>query len=275
MENTQTAENETNPAAEPTPAPATPAVEQPGQPAPQAQAQPETKTQTPQTETKTRGKQEFFKREEKREQKLSEQYAQRLAALEAELKAVREGKAQPQTQPEPEIDFLSDPEGWRKKVTEEAASKAAESYRTAAEKSAAEAAYIQKAEGAEKWLLTRSHLKQDPALETELVKILTQDEEIREIGRVSPGKAAELAYIQLCRSKGIMPDMDFVSGKDNQAAKGTTSAGVRPSAPSPGKRTFQKGEGHAYIMAAKPGTAEFDRRLAEVTEAEAEGRVKR
>lgn len=274
MENTQT-ETTTQEQTTQAPPPVTDkAPVNPGNTAPaSAQAAPETKTQTPQTETKTRAKQEFFKREEKREQKLSEQYAQRLAALEAELKAVREGKAQQQTQPEPEPDLLTDPEGWRKRVEEAAAKRAEESYRNAAEKSAAEAAYMQKAEGAEKWLLTRSHLKQDQALEAELAGIIRND--YGHLIGVDPQAAAELAYIKLCRAKGIAPDMDLPTSTGNQAAKGTTSAGVRPSAPPAGKRIFKKGEGHAYIMAAKPGSEEFERRLAEVTEAEREGRVSR
>ena len=225
------------------------------------QASTESKTETPQTDKGTQAKKFFQQREEKREQKLSEQLSQRLAALEAELKTERERKAQ-QTQPEPEPDILTDPEGWRKRVEENAAKRAEESYRTAAEKSAAEAAYRQKAEGAEQWLLTRSHLKQDQALEAELAGIIAKD--YGHLTGVDPQAAAELAYLKLCRQKGIAPDMDLPSGSSNQAAKGTTSAGVRPTAPAPGKRVWAKGEKEAYLMAAVKNPVEYKRRLAEV-----------
>lgn len=263
------------PTQEATPAPVagTPAPEtKPA--APVAQAAPETVAKP--SETTPKEPADFFKqREAKREKKATE----RLAELEKEHNALKAQfeKVKPVAEPEPEPLFsLDDPEGSFKKMKDQAAREAVETLKREQAEYAAQTSYIQTAEGAEKFLLTRSHLKDDQNAQAEIARILQEQySDVAAYGKGSnPKAAAELAYFTWCRSKGVIPDMEGFSNPNPQnATAGRAAAGVSPSAPG-GAKTWTKREAEAYLMEATKDPAKYRLRSSEIDQAKSEGRIK-
>jgi hypothetical protein len=266
------AETQTQTATEPTPASATPVAEKPEAKATETQTQSQTdKTTSSAPDPKEVARKMFRDRDEKREKRASEMLAEankKLAEYESRLseKAPQEKPAAPS--------LLDDSEGWAKQVREDAKREAL----GAIEEREAVARFGQSAEKAEDWLLTRKHLKEDPALIAEVAAVL----EAKYVhlasfkGGRDPQAAAELAYLRVCEQKGIQPDMGaFKSSGGMDASRGATSSGVRPSAPAGAKRTFQPGEVKQYLNAVKAGSKEWKQRMSEVDEAYKEGRAKR
>ena len=204
---------------------------------------------------------EFFIQQ--REQKREKKSADRIAELEKKLAEFEKAK-----EPETPASFLDDPDKWAQGVTERAEQRAIE----AINRREAESHYRQSAETAANWLLTRSHLKQDQALTKEVAKVI--EEKYATVAAVDPNAAARLSYLDVCAAKGISPDMDGFKSQGFDGTSGNATSGVRPSAAASGKRTFSKGEAEKYVFGAKPGTEDYDRRLAEVEEAEKEGRIR-
>lgn len=234
------------------------------------------KVEKPSGQEPQKGPADFFRqREAKREKKAQE----RVAELEQELQKLRserEKAPQPEKEPEP-LFSLEDPEGSFKKMREQAAKDAVEAIKREQQEFAAQTKYVQAAEGAEKYLLTRSHLKEDPKAEAEITKLIT--EKYIHLAAFDGGKdpqaAAELAYLAWCREKGVVPDMDGLPKASMSATGGRASAGVSPTTPGTGKRAFAKGEVKKYLDEVQTGTPEWQRRLEETEEAYREGRVQR
>ena len=266
MEQAETQTQTTQTATEPTnPAPATAVADKPAQAQAAAESKPQTQTGESKTATadpKELARQAFKSREQKREAKAAE----RIAELEKQLAELKQAKPQPQAEVAPPS-FLDDPDKWAQNVTERARQEAL----AVLQQERAEVAYRQSAENAANWLLTRKHLKEDHSLTVEVARAI--ESKYAQVAAADPNAAARLAYLDVCEAKGISPDMGGFKPGGFDGAKGQTSSGARPSAPAEGKRTFKRGEGQAYIYAAKPGSAEFKRRMAEVDEAEREGRV--
>jgi hypothetical protein len=269
-------EGQTETAEQPTTTPA-PVAEQVATPETQAQpAVTENKTQTQpepvKADPKAVAREAFQRREEKREKK----NADRVAELEREIAALKASKTQPEAKPEPT--FIDDPDAWigneREKLKAEAR---AEVEAIIAEKEEAYN-YQLRAENAGNFILTRSHTKADRAFLDEVLKVTK--EKYGHIGHVDPMAASRLAYEDVCRTKGVMPDVEGFKSPANSlnASNGASSMGTRPSAPasgSGGKRMFKPGEGERYINEVAPGTPERRQRIAEVEEAMREGRIKR
>lgn len=280
MEN-ETAETKTQPATEPTPAPAPTAVAE--KPTTEAAKAPAAETQKPgQSDSPKKPGEFFFKqREEKREKKATE----RVAELEKELEAMRSKfqteKAAPQSQPaqqQPEVpSFLDDPEKWSAHQKEEAKKAALQAVEEREAEKQRQAAYVQSTDQARSLLLTRSHLKEDPNAASEIAAILEQkyDRLAQYDGGADPMNAAKLAYLEWCQQKGVVPDLDGLPKGAMNMTGGKASSGVPPTAPGTGKRVFAPGEVKKYLNEVQAGTPEWQRRLDETEEAYREGRVQR
>lgn len=272
MEN-ETTETVATPEAKP--APVAGAVATETKPAPVV-AQPGAETkEAPSGNEKPRAETEFFKREAKREKKAQEENAELRKQLET-LKAQFEKKPAESVDAEP-VFSLDDPEGsfrrMREQVRAEATQEALDAIERKQRDEKIQAAYAQATNEATSFLLTRSHLKEDPNAKGEVAEILKQ--KFMAVADVDPQAAVELSYLHFCRTKGVMPDFDGLPKTSNNATGGKSSAGVSPTAPSTGKRVFAKGEVKAYLDAVKPGSAEHKSRLAETEQAYKEGRVQR
>lgn len=206
----------------------------------------------------------FAEREEKREKKASE----RLAELEKEFEAYKQAKPE---KPEP-ISFLDDPEGALKRTREEATRDALSQFEARQQDQVKAYEYRQASEGAADWLLTRSHSKQDKQFAEAVVDVVKN--RLPHVAKVDPHVAMEMAYISVCKQKGVTPDIEGFVSKGLDATQGTSSVGIKPSATAEGKRTFTRGEAERYVFEAKPGSKEYRARLAEVEEAKREGRIK-
>lgn len=246
-----------------------PVAGQSGESAPaQTQAAPTTEQPKPQEQTKPQTPSDFFRqREGKREKKATE----RVAELEREL---AKSKATPAAPSEPEAPSLIDePEKWAASVIEKAKRETFAALEVRQKEQEADARFVKSAETATDWLRTRSHLKEDANLAKEVFETIKA--KYSDIGGINPEAAARLAYDDVCAAKGIVPDAAGYKPGGLEAQGGTASGGVRQSAPAAGgKRVFQKGTVEAYIFEAKPGTAEYSKRLAEVEEAHREGRIR-
>ena len=119
------------------------------------------------------------------------------------------------------------------------------------------------AESARQWLLSQSHINEDPKFADSVVGNIQN--KYMDVAGVNPQAAARLAYEDACRDFGITPGQ----------SDGQSSAGVRPSAPQVGgKRVFSRAEIADYVYGAHPGSTEYSRRVDEVEEARREGRIR-
>ena len=243
--------------------------------APVTQAAPEIAAKPPVTQAVPKEPKDFFQaRETKREKKAQE----RLPELEkriAELQSQLENRKPVET-PEP-VSFLDDPEKAIKQAEENATRRAVETIKGEQEESQRQSDYVKATDEAKSFLLTRSHLKEDPNARNEIADILEanyEDLARYEKGQGKPGIAAKLAYIDWCQQKGVVPDIDGLPKTSNQGSGGKTSAGVSPSAPAAGERTWNRREAEAYLMESTKNPAQFKSRSAEIEKAKSEGRVK-
>ena len=241
--------------------------------APVTQAAPEIAAKPPVTDAKPAPKGEIFfnKRESKR--------VERIAELEKENNELKALKAQfeknsqnPETKPEP-ISFMDDPDKWAANEREKIKAETLAAIDKRDQDAREQASYVQAAQEASKFILTRSHLKEDPNAKTEIAEILKQDR-YAGIADFDPHSAYELAYVAWCRTKGVVPDLDGLPKTSNQGSGGKTSAGVSPSAPAAGERTWNRREAEAYLMESTKNPAQFKSRSAEIEKAKSEGRVK-
>jgi hypothetical protein len=271
MEN-ETAEKVTP--TEPTPAPATAVAENTTPVSTEGEkkvvpAEP----QTPSPEDKEKARQAFQARQEKKEKKATE----RVAELENELKQLRDSAAKPK---EPEVkakpNLLDDPEGHEKWLLEQAEQRARNGFLEEAKAYEVQAKHYEDGNKAADFLLTRSHLKEDKALQEEVLK--TIQEKYGHIGAIDgardPMGAARLAYIDVCAQKGIVPDLPGFKGGGFNASGGASSIGARPSASGTAKRVWSKAEAEKYLMEAVRNPSDYAARSAEIKEARGEGRIK-
>ena len=283
------------PAAQQPPATATAVAEKP-QPEAQAQtpnpaaevaekSQPQKEApQTPKPADRNFVRERFLEREQKRAEK-EKQSAERIAELQRQLKQFQE-QAQ-QTKPQTEAmtarpDPLVDPEGydkWNQEQARKAVQAEFESRENAAKEQQIQARYAESMGEAEKWLLTRQHIKQDAKLAEDVMRVVA--EKYPHIaasptvgGAGDPLLAIEKAYRIVCAEKGIVPDLEELKGLSHDplnASKGSASSGARQSAPASGARVFSAAEIQRYLAepdpSSKDGYAELARRSAEVEQA--------
>ncbi len=169
--------------------------------------------------------------------------------------------------------WSDDPDAWAKDVQEKAKQQAEKAALDAIERREREGQVRQEVETASAWLLTRSHLREDPKLKAEVAQRIQA--EYGELADRHPSRAARLAYLDVCEAKGITPDLESYRQESAAAeSAGRASAGARPSASSAGeKKAWTRREAEKYVFEAKPGTAEFNARLKEIEEAGKEGRI--
>jgi hypothetical protein len=266
------------PAAEPTPAQAIAVAEKPEVAAPTTATT--TEAAKPQTgETQPKGKDFYIKLRHQEREAEKKAAADRISELEQKLSQF-EGKPTPQPKtpehPNKPPSLLDDPDGYAAWVREDTLRGIKEDQqKREAEANVAKQneLYRQSADESCSWLLSQSHIKQDAALVKEVGALL--DGELAQAAFADPKAAMELAYIRVCRQKGIDPFATGNPEKNLNATKGAATSGARPSAPVAGKRVFQPGEAKAYLRKFTPGTKEHDAAVAEVDEAYNEGRVKR
>lgn len=280
MENETTESNTATEEAAPVAA-AVPTVEAGTEQSAPETTQPEAKAEPQRESAKAQPKhpREYFKeRGEKREQKY-------ISEIETLKKQLAEKEAAPKTEPIPSKmpSLLDDPEGYANWLREDARREARGEFEKREQAYLAEqkkAFYADSATKSGDWLLTRSDVKQDPKLVDEVMGIVAKKyAHLAALdGAGDPGAAMRLAYIDVCATKGIVPDMDGFKGGSLtgtlDATKGAASTQVRPSPASGNKREFRRGEVEKYIMQSKPGTPEFSAKLREIEEAERDGRIK-
>lgn len=219
---------------------------------------------------------EFFKHREAKRALKDELATERAKAAELERKlAEAEARSAKPVVPASEKtpDPLEDPEGYRAAIRADAI-KAVEEHQ--AETKRQDRLRKGSADG-EKWLLTRSHLKEDPKFAEAVAAKIAEDAEIHAIASEFPDRAAKLAYVAVCEDFGVTPDFD--GGKSavtaEVIAKGST--GVRPTASgsvaSKGQQWTGK-QAREYLNGADPGTDAWKARYAEIQEARSEGRIK-
>lgn len=279
MENTTT---ETQTQTTTAPAPVTDKAQVTPAPAPVTtdKTAPETVAKTPsenKPDPKELARQAFQSREQKREKKASEELAewkQKYAELETKLNTNKPAAPEP----EAEIDFLDDPKKALEKTEERAMNRTISELERRQKEYEAQVHYRQVSEKAADFLLTRSHLKEDPAFKEDVLKVIAEKylHLAAEDGARDPQAASRLAYLDVCAAKGIVPDMEgFKHTAPMNASGGKATSGVPLSAPATGKRVFAKGEVKNYLNEVPTGTPEWERRLAETEEAYREGRVNR
>lgn len=107
---------------------------------------------------------------------------------------------------------------------------------------------------ASNWLFERSHLQDDPEFAKAVEQAITKDHS--DIADVNPMKAAKLAYNDVCEARGVSPDYSKrdVGSYASQGLKGGNGGSNGG-----GKWTPEKAQ--AYLDGAKPGTAEYAKRL--------------
>jgi len=85
--------------------------------------------------------------------------------------------------------------------------------------------FVADSEFAENWLLTRSHLQNDPNASNEIVAMLKGSHS--KAAQIDPKTAAKAAYLDWCQARGVSPDLEGV------ASSGVPIAGVgRPTSTS-------------------------------------------
>lgn len=175
---------------------------------------------------------EFFKlREQRRELResdaakaraISERNAE-IAALKAKLeardKAAAESSRSEKKSDDPDI--FEDPKAALEKVKLDAVElirqeREAEQRRAALDKAQLEAGEM---------LLTRSHIKQDETFAREVAMQLHEGGRYHKLANEDPQAAAELAYLAVCKAKGVVPDFS-----SKQSAAQSASTGIKPSA---------------------------------------------
>lgn len=75
-------------------------------------------------------------------------------------------------------------------------------------------------------LLTRSHIKQDDAFKREVAMQLHEGGRYHKLANEDPQAAAELAYLAVCKAKGVVPDLSVNKSSNAQEA----ATGIKPSA---------------------------------------------
>lgn len=181
---------------------------------------------------------EFFKlRNDRRE--LKETVAQKeqaiaerdnqLAALKTRLEALEKApkEASRSEKASVEPDIFEDPKGALEKVKLDAVElirqeRIAENKRAELDKAQLEAGEM---------LLTRSHITQDESFAREVAMQLHEGGRYHKLADSDPHSAAELAYLAVCKAKGVAPDFSSKS----QAAQSAAS-GIKPSAAGVGEK---------------------------------------
>lgn len=123
---------------------------------------------------------------------------------------------------------------------------------------------------AEKWLLTRTHLK-DPNFAQDVKSLI--DGKFAHLAH-DPQSAATMAYIEAARMRGVNPELDISQGADDGHVQ--RGGGARPSSPpiDGGQKVWTRAEIRRALDNATPGSDESRSLLAEVKKAEREGRVR-
>jgi hypothetical protein len=174
---------------------------------------------------------EFFKlREKVRSEKAEKEAAvtqrdQEIAALKARLDAFDKAKEAPASSPQSKAEALfENPEQFAAETARTAEEKAFERLKSEIAQAQERAQLEAKASEATNWLRTRSHLKQDPAMNDAIGEKIA--ERYGALADADPMAAGLRAYLDVCRDKGIAPDFsDYVS----QAPVHQASSGITPS----------------------------------------------
>ena len=182
---------------------------------------------------------EFFKLREQRrelretvaqkEQALAERDA-KLAALQARLEALEKAPkdASRSEKKSEEPDIFEDPKAALEKVKLDAVELIRQERE--AEKRRAELDKAQQEAG--EMLLTRSHITQDPNFAREVAGLLHEGGRYSRLANEDPQAAAELAYLAVCKAKGVVPDLSVNKSHAAQSA----ASGIKPSAAGVGEK---------------------------------------
>ncbi len=146
-----------------------------------------------------------------------------------------------------------------------------------------ESRYNSEAGEAENWLLTRSHIKNDPSAMQEIEAMLQG--ELAHVASKHPKAAADAAYLRWCSSKGVAPDLESVNS--NASISAQRAGGVAPSGSisGPSRRTISQetllkgnctlAEANQYLRSLKPGSPEWFAGGGLIEDGVREGRIKK